>query len=112
MVLDCTVLLLTEEHPVLSLYLVSVLGQVTAINPVIKTITGVSATGQIGAATFANDTTELLSSVSGTATAGSVTTALNTYVVTVVNVGSNNVYFMRGLQYAHSILLQRKHLHI
>ena len=83
---------------IVSLSSVSATGQVTAPNPVItKTVTGVSATGQVGAATFANDTTELLSSVSATSAAGSVTTALNTYVVTVVNVGGVNVYRMRGV---------------
>jgi hypothetical protein len=76
---------------------VSATAQLTAVNPVItKTITGVSATGQIGAATFANDTTELLSSASATATLGTVTTALNTYVVTVVNDGGNK-YRMRDV---------------
>ena len=76
---------------------VSATAQLTAVNPVItKTITGVSATGQVGAATFANDTTELLSSVTATGTAGSVSTALNTYVVTVVNDGGNK-YRMRGV---------------
>ena len=77
---------------------VSATAQISAINPVItKTVTGVSATGQVGAATFANDTTELLSSVSATGAAGAVATALNTYVVTVVNVGGVNVYRIRGV---------------
>ena len=76
---------------------VSATGQVTAVSPTIsKTVASVSATGQIGAATFANDTVEVLSSVSATTAAGSVTTALNTYVVTVVNDGGNK-YRIRGV---------------
>lgn len=84
--------------PIVSLSSVSATAQLGSANPVIaKTVTGVSATGQVGAATFANDTTAILSSATATGTAGSVATALNTYVVTVANDGSNNVYYIRGV---------------
>lgn len=77
---------------------VSATAQLGSINPVITvSVTGVSATGQVGAVTYANDNTELLSSVSATATLGSVTPLLNTYAVTVANDGSNNVYYIRGV---------------
>ena len=83
---------------VVTLSSVSATGQVSGFQPVIGVqIASVSATGQVGTVTTANDNTEFLSSVSATATAGSVTTALNTYAVTVVNVGGVNVYRMRGV---------------
>ena len=82
---------------VVTLSSVSATGQVTSFQPVIGVQIGsVSATGQVGSVTTANDNTEFLSSVSATATAGSVTTALNTYSVTVVNVGGVNVYRMNA----------------
>lgn len=76
---------------------VSATAQLGSVNPVITvTVTGVSATGQTGTVTYANDNTELLSSVSATATLGSVAALLNTYAVTVANDGSDNVYYIRG----------------
>lgn len=72
--------------------------QLGAANPTLSvTATGVSATGQVGVLSYANDNTELLSSVSATATAGSVATLLNTYFVTVAYDGYNNVYYIRGV---------------
>ena len=76
---------------------VSATGQVTAADPTIsKILVGVSATGHVNAVSYANDNGTTLSSVSATGTAGSVTTALNTYVVTVVNDGGNK-YRIRGV---------------
>ena len=84
---------------VVQLSSVSATAQVNGFQPVIGVQIGsVSATGQVGTVTTANDNTEFLSSVSATATAGSVTTALNTYVVTVVYNGYYNVYQIRGVQ--------------
>ena len=73
--------------------------QIGLINTTIsKTIAGVSATGQVGTVTYANDNTELLSSTSATATLGSVTPLLNTYDVTVASDGyGTNIYYLRGV---------------
>lgn len=72
--------------------------QLGIVNPTLSVkATGVSAIGQVGTLTYANDNTELLSSVSATATAGSVATLLNTYDVTVANDGSGDVFYVRGV---------------
>ena len=73
--------------------------QLGSVNTTISIVVqGVSATGQVGTVTYANDNTELLSSVSATATLGSVTALLNTYDVTVASDGYGiNIYYLRGV---------------
>jgi hypothetical protein len=85
--------------PIISLESVSATVQITATNATIsKLVTGVSATGQVGTVTYANDNTELLLSTSATATLGSVTALLNTYDVTVADDGfGTNIYYLRGV---------------
>src|SRR5210317_175409 len=83
---------------IVSLSNVSATAQLGSINATLSVVaTGVSATGQIGRVTYANDNTELLSSVSATATLGTPTTLLNTFDVTVADDGSGDVFYLRGV---------------